>query len=450
MDTDRMWRGVRRGHRKVFRSVLIALAMAAAILPCTRRAYAEDTQSIIYKYIVDEMDLPPAAACGIMGNMHAESNFQAGISGASGFGLCQWTGVRTSRLHAFCASKNLDSTSAEGQVAFIHYELQNYFPHVYAALKSVSNDASGAYSAAYTFCVSFEIPADAGAMGAYRGSLASNIYWPAYGEVMLYLKAAPAANGIELSWSGKVAEKQVILRAREKNGKFEKIATVGKKARTYLDRSVRKQKKYYYSVCPESEYKKYIRKGQDAPNRSNKYEVISVKSVGDDNCIIDLSRRQYVYDGKAKKPKITVRYGKKKLKEGKDYRVTYTNNREAGKASVVIRGIGEYAGTARRAYRIRRAPLKVRVRNLAARLGTTDIEPVVIFRNVKKPTPQITVLDSSDTSVAVVRKNRIVLKKTGTTYIKIRIFGDRNHGIVFKQFRLRVKKPLAGNKKTTP
>ena len=42
--------------------------------------------------------------------------------------------------------------------------------------------------------------------------------------------------------------------------------------------------------------------------------------------------------------------------------------------------------------------------------------------------------------VAVIRKNRIVLKKTGTTYIKIRIFGDRNHGIIYTQFRLRVKK----------
>ena len=443
-----MWQDVRRGHRKVFRSVLIALAMAAGILSGAGRTYAEETQSIIYKYIVDEMDLPPAAACGIMGNMQAESNFQAGISGANGVGLCQWTGVRTSRLHAFCASNKLDSTSAEGQVAFIHYELQNYFPHVYAALKAVSNDASGAYSAAYTFCVSFEVPANAGAMGVYRGSLASSIYWPAYGEVMLYLKAAPAANGIELTWSGKVAEKQVILRAREKNGKFEKIATVGKKTRVYLDKTVRKQKKYYYCVCPESEYKKYIKKGNDAPNRSNKYEVTSEKTVGDDNCIIELSKRQYVYDGKAKKPKITVHYGKKKLKEGKDYRVTYTNNKNAGKASAVIRGIGEYAGTARRAFRIRRAPLKVRVRNLAARLGTKNVKPVVTFRNIKKPTPQIKLLSSSDTRVAVIRNNRIVLKKKGTTFISIRIFGDRNHGIVYTHFRLRVKRPVANRKKT--
>jgi len=447
MDTDRMRRDGEIWHRRFIRTALAAAAAVAFSLAGVSAACAEeDPRATVYKYIVDEMDLSPAAACGIMGNMQAESNFNAGISGASGFGLCQWTGVRTSRLHAFCASNKLDSTSPEGQVAFIHYELKNFFPHVYASLLSVSNDAAGAYSAAYTFCVGFEVPANAHAMGVYRGSLASNIYWPSYGEVMLYLKAAPSANGIELSWSGKVAEKQVIMRAKKKDGKFERIATVGKKDRTYLDRSVRKQKQYFYYVCPESEYKKYVKKNQDPPNRSNKYEVTSVKSMGDDECIIELSRREYVYSGKEKKPKVTIRYAGRKLKSGRDYKVSYQNNLNAGRAYVIVRGIGNYAGTARRSFRIHRAPLKARVRNIAARLGTEDVEPVVTIRGVKNP--QVKLISSSDPSVASIRENRIILKKKGVTFIKVRIFGDRNHGILHREFRLRVKKAAARKEDT--
>ena len=54
-----------------------------------------------------------------------------------------------------------------------------------------------------------------------------------------------------------------------------------------------------------------------------------------------------VYTGKAITPAITVMDGNKKLKAGKDYTVTYKNNKAIGKATVTIKGIESsgYTGT---------------------------------------------------------------------------------------------------------
>ena len=52
------------------------------------------------------------------------------------------------------------------------------------------------------------------------------------------------------------------------------------------------------------------------------------------------------YNGKLQKPSVTVKDGTKKLKVNRDYTVTYAKNLSAGKATVTITGIGNYAGSA--------------------------------------------------------------------------------------------------------
>lgn len=52
------------------------------------------------------------------------------------------------------------------------------------------------------------------------------------------------------------------------------------------------------------------------------------------------------YTGTAVTPEITVTDGIKVLREGTDYTVAYTNNANAGTATVTITGIGNYSGTA--------------------------------------------------------------------------------------------------------
>ena len=55
--------------------------------------------------------------------------------------------------------------------------------------------------------------------------------------------------------------------------------------------------------------------------------------------------KNYTYTGKLIKPTIKVTDGKKVLKKGTDYTVSYTNNRKVGKAYIYITGKGSYGGT---------------------------------------------------------------------------------------------------------
>ena len=50
-------------------------------------------------------------------------------------------------------------------------------------------------------------------------------------------------------------------------------------------------------------------------------------------------------NGKAVKPKVTVTHNGIKLKAGKDYAVTYMNNKKKGTAKVIVKGMGAYKGS---------------------------------------------------------------------------------------------------------
>ncbi len=64
------------------------------------------------------------------------------------------------------------------------------------------------------------------------------------------------------------------------------------------------------------------------------------------------------YTGKVIKPVPTVKAYGKTLTAGKDYKVTYSNNKNAGKATVKITGLGDFTGTVVKHIKITKAPLK--------------------------------------------------------------------------------------------
>ena len=53
-----------------------------------------------------------------------------------------------------------------------------------------------------------------------------------------------------------------------------------------------------------------------------------------------------VYTGKAQRPEVVVKDGKRVLEEGVDYTVSYSNNKEIGAAIVTVKGCNDYSGTA--------------------------------------------------------------------------------------------------------
>ena len=67
---------------------------------------------------------------------------------------------------------------------------------------------------------------------------------------------------------------------------------------------------------------------------------------------VSLSKTSYAYDGKAKKPGVTVRDGKTVLKKGTDYTVSYKGNVNAGTAKAIVTGKGGYKGSVTKTFTI--------------------------------------------------------------------------------------------------
>lgn len=72
-----------------------------------------------------------------------------------------------------------------------------------------------------------------------------------------------------------------------------------------------------------------------------------------------LSASNYTYDGKVKKPTVTVKDSKGNIISANNYTVTYTNNKNVGKATVKITFKGNYSGTVSKNFTINPKPTKI-------------------------------------------------------------------------------------------
>ena len=79
---------------------------------------------------------------------------------------------------------------------------------------------------------------------------------------------------------------------------------------------------------------------------------------------VTLSYTKLTYNEKNRTPAVTVRSGNKTLEKGKDYTVSYDNNRLVGTATVTIVGTGKYYGKEKVTFIIR--PRETTIRSLAA------------------------------------------------------------------------------------
>lgn len=171
-----------------------------------------DWELLIFSYLVNNLKLNNAAACGIMANMYRESSLipvtipakaqnrlnlssygyvQAVDSGnytkfgtdRIGFGLCMWLHERRKTAMFKYAQKNEASVGDYRlQLDFLAYDLQKTFPEVWAKLTSVENSARGAYEAAWYFCYNYERPTHYKVSSVTRGKFAVTAFWSRYGS----------------------------------------------------------------------------------------------------------------------------------------------------------------------------------------------------------------------------------------------------------------------------
>ena len=88
---------------------------------------------------------------------------------------------------------------------------------------------------------------------------------------------------------------------------------------------------------------KRVKPQENTPIQTKKTSIkkASVKGISNKN-----------YNGKSQKQSVKVKLGKKTLKQGTDYTVSYKNNKNIGKATVTIKGKGKYEGSIKKTFQI--------------------------------------------------------------------------------------------------
>ncbi|MBP3326917.1 MAG: leucine-rich repeat protein [Coprococcus sp.] len=90
----------------------------------------------------------------------------------------------------------------------------------------------------------------------------------------------------------------------------------------------------------------------------------ATKKTGDISSYkVTLSRSEYTYNGKSKKPKVTIKTGRGILKTT-NYTIQYKNNVNIGRATVIIKGKDKYTGTVKKTFIIRPATPNVTAKNV--------------------------------------------------------------------------------------
>ncbi len=112
------------------------------------------------------------------------------------------------------------------------------------------------------------------------------------------------------------------------------------------------------------------------PNDETKFQKISdiqvqvtaQEAFGKDTNV-NFKANTFVYNGAEQEPEVVVRSSDTVLQAGQDYRLTYVNNRNAGEGMVIVSGAGCYLGTIVSTFQIQPAPVLIRAKDKAVRIG---------------------------------------------------------------------------------
>lgn len=140
------------------------------------------------------------------------------------------------------------------------------------------------------------------------------------------------------------------------------------------------------------------------------------------------SPKAQTYNGSPRTPQPVVKDGKRKLTEGVDFSLSYKKNTNAGTATVIVKGMGNYSGSVKRTFKINQRSIKS---------GTNISVPSSVTYNGKAQKPKPTVVFEGRTLRAgkdytVSYSNN---KKAGTAKLTIKGKGSFK-GSVTKKFKI--------------
>ena len=155
-------------------------------------------------------------------------------------------------------------------------------------------------------------------------------------------------------------------------------------------------------------------------------EIPALSRISISKASVTLSTSTYAYDGKAKKPGITVKLSGKTLKNGTDYTVSYSNNTKVGTATVKITGKGNYTGSVSKTFKIKNNFKKATISGISNKsyTGKNITQSVTVKYNGK------TLKKGTDYTVSYSNSKNI-----GTATVKIAGKGSYT-GTITKTFKI--------------
>ena len=155
-------------------------------------------------------------------------------------------------------------------------------------------------------------------------------------------------------------------------------------------------------------------------------EIPALSRISISKASVTLSTSTYAYDGKAKKPGVTVKLNGKTLKNSTDYTVSYSNNTKVGTAKVTIKGKGNYTGSVSKTYSIKNNFKKATVSSISTKAftGKNITQSITVKYNGK------TLKKGTDYTVSCSNN-----KSIGTATVKITGKGSYT-GTITKTFKI--------------
>ena len=155
-------------------------------------------------------------------------------------------------------------------------------------------------------------------------------------------------------------------------------------------------------------------------------EIPALSRISISKASVTLSTSTYAYDGKAKKPGVTVKLNGKTLKNGTDYTASYSNNTKVGTAKVTIKGKGNYTGSVSKTYSIKNNFKKATVSGISTKAftGKNITQSITVKYNGK------TLKNGTDYTVSYSSNKNI-----GTATVKVTGKGSYT-GTITKTFKI--------------
>ena len=156
------------------------------------------------------------------------------------------------------------------------------------------------------------------------------------------------------------------------------------------------------------------------------------------SCTVTLSTARYTYNGKARKPVVTVNNGSTTLTNGTDYTVSYKNNTNAGTATAIVAGKGNYTGTVSKTFTIRKAAPKLA---FASEYVSKNLDDDAFINELSKTTDGIVTFESDDEKVARVDSSGgiVTIKGAGKATIRAIASEGKNYKAGTAEYVLEVK-----------